>query len=177
MAWGGAAPAWEYPQARGRCIQEPSSCLLPVFAREIFEDRAIGSMVAVAVSREIDERLAHGLHLGDLGVELRDVLRGQPLHVRARAPAVAPEAEQRLDLGEREAQVARAPDEAQHVHIGLGVHAITRRGARSAGNESILLVMADHLGRHARGLCRLADVHRPGLQRLSSSALVTTLTL
>jgi hypothetical protein len=46
-------------------------------ARQLIEDRAFWAVVAVASIREFGERFAYRHHLGDFGVERRDVPQGQ----------------------------------------------------------------------------------------------------
>ena len=52
-----------------------------------------------------------------------------------------------------------AADEAQRVHVGVGIDAVAVLAARRGRDQADALVVADHLGRDARGLGRLADVH------------------
>src|SRR5690606_7033251 len=114
----------------------------------------------------------------------------QALHVGAAPRAVVPQTQQVGDLRHLEAQVAGAPDEAQAMHVGLAVHAVTGRGARGRRHQARRLVVADPLGRHARRRGRLADVHAAapatparvptgagGRKRRSRSALSSTNTL
>ena len=64
------------------------------------------------------------------------------------------------NLRNREAQVARVADEAQRVHVALAVLPIAGVGAGRGRHEADCFVVPDHLGRDARGLRGLADVHR-----------------
>ena len=65
-----------------------------------------GTTIAVAVLHELMERAPHRLQLLNLLIELVDVVLGDTADVGARAPAVAPQAEQLLDLLHRKARVA-----------------------------------------------------------------------
>src|SRR3954470_2379897 len=61
-----------------------------LFLREIFEDRALGAVVAVAMPRKVLERADHGVELRDLLPELLEMLSGYALHGGARARFVLP---------------------------------------------------------------------------------------
>ncbi len=117
---------------------------------------------------------------GDAGVELGDVAFGQTLDVGAGAFGVVPQRQQLPDLFERKPEITRAADEAQQMDVAFMVLPVARLRAGTGVEEADAFVMADHLGRHAAGAGDFADVHfspPAGRQRLSVSALVTTLTL
>src|SRR6188768_867226 len=81
------------------------------------EDRALGPLVAMAAVHQVLERRLHREQMGCLLLELADVRLGQRLDAAARTPAVLPQPDQLTDLGDREAEVARASDEAQRVDV------------------------------------------------------------
>ena len=97
----GGAAAWQgcprgcRPMLRGRLL-------------EVAEDRAVGPVVARAGVRQRRERGDHVLHLGDPMPQLLDVLKSDALDIAALPAAVTPEVQELLDLGHREAQIARA---------------------------------------------------------------------
>src|ERR1700733_10962695 len=53
--------------------------------REIIEDRAVRTIVAVAGAHEFSKRVCHRLHLSDARLEIADMCFGDPLHFAARA--------------------------------------------------------------------------------------------
>src|SRR3546814_1111461 len=79
--------------------------------------------------------------------------------VGALARAVRPQAEQRADVLDREAEIARVGDEAQAVDVGLRIVAIAAVAARRRRDQADLLVMADHPLRDRARLRGLADIH------------------
>src|SRR3546814_4370437 len=92
--------------------------------------------------------------------------------VGALARAVRPQAEQRADVLDREAEIARVGDEAQAVDVGLRIVAIAAVAARRRRDQADLLVMADHPLRDRARLRGLADIH--SFTALSRNALSTT---
>ncbi|MNL58390.1 hypothetical protein D3C87_1820200 [compost metagenome] len=112
----------------------------------------MGAVVAVAGVDEHGQGMSHVLQALDLLFQSVDVALGHALDLGALAGFVAPEAEKVADLGDREPQVAGAPDEAQHIGVGVRIVAVAGRLAVSSRNEAGLLVIADHLGGNARGL-------------------------
>jgi hypothetical protein len=81
----------------------------------------------------------------DAPVQLVDVLLGQTLYISTLARLVIPQSQQVRDLGHREAEVARTPDEMQAVNVVLGIGAVARIGAVSRRDQADLFVVADHL--------------------------------
>jgi len=128
--------------------------------RQPFDDRAIGTVVPVAVIRQRLERANHRLDFRNLVLEPLDMLKRDRFHVGAGPAAVRPQPEQFADLLDRKAQVARAPDESQSMHVSIVIVAIPRLLAQRLGDEPGLLVIADHLGRDARQFSGAADVQR-----------------
>ena len=68
---------------------------------EIVEDRAVGSVVAVAGGDESSKRVRHRPHLGDASFELANMGLSDALDLTAWTGAVAPEGEQSADFGNR----------------------------------------------------------------------------
>src|SRR4051812_2447596 len=118
-----------------------------ISASQVVEDRALRPRIAMAVVREMLERVDHGLQLRDLSLQLIDMAPGDLLHRGARARLALPQAEQRLDIAHREAERAGAFHEPQHVHVVLRIGSIV--GTRASGllREADLLVVADNLRR------------------------------
>src|SRR3990167_4014607 len=84
---------------------------------------------------------------------------GQRLYLAAWASTVLPQSQQFADLIQREPEVSGLPNEAQGADLLVGVLAVTCIGSQSAGEEPHAFIVPDHLGRHARGLGRIPDVH------------------
>src|SRR5690606_15724752 len=115
------------------------------------------------------------------------VLFGHRLDLAAGAGVVAPEGQKAAYLLDREAQPARPTDEAQVVQIAVAEIAIVAVGAVRRADQPLRLIIADHLGRDAARLGRLADVHHAapftlpvliwGLKVFRRRAFSTTLTL
>jgi len=128
----------------------------------------------MAAPGELKQGLPQGLQRLGLAPQFLGSRKSKRLDVRARPVAVAPQAEQPPDILDRKAKVPRIGDEAQALHIRVGIIAVAAFSARGRRDQSDLLVMADHpLRNAARARCH-ADVH--SFTRLSRSALVTTLT-
>ena len=123
------------------------------------QDRAVGPFIAGATPDQRLERRGHLQHARDAPIQLVDVLLGQTLDVSTLARLVIPQPQQVRDLGHREAEVARTPDEMQPVNVVLGIGAVARIGAVSRRDQADLLVVADHFGRDLRGLGCFTDVH------------------
>ena len=80
--------------------------------RKIVQDRAIRPIPARATTREIFERLTHGAELALLDFHFLRPRERERLDLTARTIAVLPERDELRDLGNGEAEIARAPDEA-----------------------------------------------------------------
>ena len=115
----------------------------------------------IACYSMLSQRSNHALHLGDFRCEVLDMGKRQLLHRGAGAPPVAPERQQLADRFQREAQGARAMDEAQGMHFGLVIEAVAGICALCLGQQADRFIMADHLGRNAAGPGCIADrLHR-----------------
>ena len=101
--------------------------------------------------------IEHYLHAAS-ALERDHMLERDALNVRARSPLVTPQREQLADVRHRETEVARAADEAQHMHVLVGVEAIARVRAPRRRQQADRLVVADHLRRHAGGPGCIANV-------------------
>jgi hypothetical protein len=76
---------------------------------------------------------------------------------------VARQVEQGLDLDYREAEISRIADEAQAVHVMVGVNAITAT-SRCGRDQADVLVIANHSLRHSAGRGDLADMQASRLE-------------
>ena len=86
-------------------------------------------MIPAACISKVLQGFHHGLHLADFPFQPVDLLLCQTLHIATLAGSVSPERQQFLDFLDRKAKVAGAPDEAQHLHFGVGIDAVARTGA------------------------------------------------
>src|SRR6185437_6879574 len=152
-----SGPALPGLRVHGACVHR-RLVVGPLIAREVFDNRTFGPMVAAAVLGELNERPEHRLQLRDLALELGDVLRREPLHLGAFPAAIVPKRQQLADLLDIEPDVARALHEAQAMHVRRRIDAIAGGGSAGRGDEPDLLVVADHLRRNTRRAGRLADV-------------------
>src|SRR5690606_12891015 len=84
---------------------------------EVIEDRAIGSLVAMAMLREPAKRFHYGPHFAYPALQIGDVCFSEALHFARGTLLVAPEREQGGDFIEREAQIAGAANELKHSHV------------------------------------------------------------
>jgi hypothetical protein len=108
---------------------------------------------------QVAQRRLHRLHLGDPCLQRRDLRLGQMLHIGTRPRPVLPKRQKIGNLLHRKAKVPRPADEAQRLHIARAIGAVARPRAPGGGDETRFLVIADHLGRHARGAGGFTDVH------------------
>jgi Lrp/AsnC family leucine-responsive transcriptional regulator len=116
---------------------------------QLVEDRAVRTVVAFAcvdqTGQDSDDR-AMRIHAVDNRLL---VLLGQGTDLSARTLLVAPEVEQLVDLLDREAEGAGAPDEAQLVHVARIEDPVTIRIAASRAQEPRPLEVSDQLGGNA----------------------------
>src|SRR5258708_20575793 len=154
---------------------------------EFIEDRAVGPIVAVAALGKLGDRVSDRGQLGDLSVELADMLQRQTLDLSAGTLAVLIEGQQRRDVLERESEAPRPMDEAERLNVRLAIGAVAVLEALRRLDEANVLIVPDGLRRHVRAGGNLADRHRSvrchrllppaaGRQRRSSKAFDTTLT-
>src|SRR3954454_21452148 len=113
--------------------------------RQRFDDVALGDGAAPAPADQLGQLAAQRVQVGDLALDLGQVLPGDGVHRLARAVAIIGEVEQLTYLLQREPEVARPPDEAQPVQVRRAVGAIVARGAAWSGQEPGPLVVADRL--------------------------------
>jgi hypothetical protein len=91
---------------------------------EVSQNWTIWPMIPAAFIGELLQGFHHGLHLADFPLQPGDLLLCQTLHIATLAGSVSPERQQFLDFLHRKAKVARAPDEAQHLHFGVRIDAV-----------------------------------------------------
>lgn len=116
--------------------------------RQRLDDAALRDRAVPAAVDPVAQRALHGAKVADLALHLRQMLARDRIDVSAVALALVGKVEQRPDLVECEAQVARAPDEAQAAEMVRRVAPVIAAGARRGGQEPDPLVVADrlHLG-------------------------------
>nr|AAP49312.1 Uvs069 [uncultured bacterium] len=130
---------------------------------EIGQDRAIRPVVSLAAVGEMEKRIPHGLHFGDFRLQLLDMMKRQGLHLGACPRLVVPKLQKPLRLLQRKAEAARPAHETQPVDAVRVIDPVIGSRAPRRRNQPDLLVIADHLGRNARGMRGFTDVHRHGL--------------
>src|SRR5688572_32258374 len=99
-------------------------------SRQVVEDRAVRPMVPVAMPCEVLERIDHRLELGDLAIQLVDMLAGDLLDRRAGTGLVLPQAEQLVNIVHRETERPGPPDKTQRMNVAFPIDAVVRGGAR-----------------------------------------------
>jgi len=82
------------------------------------------TVVAPAGFDENRQRVDHVLKAFDLRLQIMDMTLRQTFDLGALSGFVAPQFEKFVDLVDGEAEIARPADEAEHMHIGIGVIAI-----------------------------------------------------
>src|SRR6516225_7009318 len=101
------------------------------------------------------KRAFEPLQGGDALGELLNMAQRDGLDLRAPMARIEPQTDEPLDLADREAELSRAPDEAQAPQGLVLVDAVIAGGAAGGPQQADALVVADHLRRDAgtrRGL-------------------------
>ena len=88
-------------------------------ALEILDDRAVGTFVPMAASREMLERAADFTQFAFLALELSRAGKRERFHVRAGAAPVMPQLQEPADFFNREAELPGPTDEAKRVYVAL----------------------------------------------------------
>lgn len=83
-----------------------ASSVASAVRRQVFKDRAIRTLIALAVFDQILQGVAQATEFGDLEVEFVDMAVRQRFYIGAGALAVLPEGEQFADFLQRKPQVA-----------------------------------------------------------------------
>jgi hypothetical protein len=111
----------------GNCTGATSDrqVLILVAILELLQDWTMWAVVAPAGFDENRQRVDHVLKTFDLAFQFLDMTFCQALDLGALSGFVAPQFEKFVDLVDREAEIARSADEAEHMHIGGGVITIT----------------------------------------------------
>src|SRR5215213_3492492 len=142
------------------CIAEGISTDRLAAAFEILKDRTVGPVIAFAGGCERLDGITHRDQSLDLGLDLAHMLERKPLHIGAGAGFVLPEIEQPPDAVDRKAEIAGTVNKAQHADIGLRIETVIAVAAAGPLDQTGGLIISDRLGRDARRLCRLADIHK-----------------
>ena len=112
-----------------------------VAALKSLDNRALATLVTLAVLREMPEGGGHLLQFPRLPLEDVDVLKGNPLHVRAGAITIPPQGDEFRDLLDGEAEVAGAADEAEGGNVVPRVHPVPGFGPDGPRDQSNGLVV------------------------------------
>ena len=99
---------------------------------------------------EVAQLPAHRPEVGDLTVHIRQVLPCNDINRIARSIALIRQAEKVSDLVDREAEMARAPDEAEAVSVAQGLKPEVSSAPVRLGHETDALVVPDCLDLGAR---------------------------
>src|SRR5206468_11007607 len=106
------------------------------------------------------ERRAHAAQARELLVDLVELLgRTHAQSLRHCGLAAAGDAEQVLDLGQREAEALRRPDRAHETHVLVSVAAVSTLAAGRLADQPSAFVVADGLDVDACARRQLSDTH------------------
>src|SRR5207248_1217508 len=103
---------------------------------QLLDDRAIGTIVAMAMLGQMSERPADLAQLRRLGLEFLDMGERELFHVRAGPGAVAPQRQQLCDLLDRKTEIPRVPYEFEGIDFTLGIDAVSGLRAPDPRNET-----------------------------------------
>ena len=141
---------------------------------EVSQDRAVGSIVTMALRGQVLKRSPHLVKFASLAAEFVRPREREGLHVHARPPAIVPQRDELANFLDRKPEVAGASDKAKRVNIALVVVAVTGVAARGRRDEADLLVMPDHpLANAGRGR-GFADLHSRTLRSRSELPITAT---
>jgi hypothetical protein len=132
---------------------------LYVHASQLFDDRAVGPIIAVAMIGKVRERIAHFGQFGNTPVEIRHMLESDRFDFRTGARPVMPQREQSPDIVDQEAKAPRLPDKAQRMNLLRPINAVAGRGPRGGCEQTDTFVVANHLRRDTRRAGRFTNVH------------------
>src|SRR5580658_11368031 len=111
----------------------------------------------MAAAGEMLERAFQPLQRGDAQGELLDMTQRHFLDLGAPMARIEPQADEMLDLAQREAELARTADKAQAAHGFVIIDAVIAGGAQWRRQQADALIIADHLRRDAGSGRGLAD--------------------
>jgi hypothetical protein len=138
--------------------------------RQGFDNPTFGNGAAVA-------RVDHGLQLAaergqisELPVHLAQMPVGDAVDTGAVAGPVIRQTQQRPHLIEREAQIARAPDERQAAKLSRAIGAVVARAAGGRWQQADALVISHRLDLGVRRLAEIADRQRHALDPVVATA-------
>lgn len=86
---------------------------------KIVNDRAMRTIIALAVFGKMAKRAGHIPKFSHLTLQFGDVRQRDLLNIGTRARPVAPQCKQAGHLLDREAKIAGTPDEPERMHIAI----------------------------------------------------------
>lgn len=132
----------------------------PAVIAERFDYPAVAGEAAATAADDARKFVAQQAELDDLLLDLRQMGGRDAVSLAAVAVGMVGEVEQRTDLFDRKAEVARMADEAQPRTVLGAIAAIVGIGPCRSGEEADPLVIADGFDVGAGGTRQLADFHR-----------------
>lgn len=103
---------------------------------EVVQNWALGPLIAVAGGRQFTDRISHCREFSDFCLDFGDMRESKPFYIRAGAVLVLPEIDQQAGPLDRETQVARAFDKAQHQDVGRRVDAVAPLSPSGRRNQA-----------------------------------------
>ena len=141
---------------------------------EVSQDRAVGSIVTMALRGQVLKRSPHLVKFASLAAEFFRPCERQRLDVHARSRPIMPQRDELANLLDRKSEVAGVSDKAKRVNFTLVIVAVTGVAARGRRYEADLLVMPDHpLANAGRGRS-FAYLHSRTLRSRSELPITAT---
>ncbi len=115
--------------------------------QQIFDDRTVGPLIAVAAFGQVDQGGEYGLKIAYALFHFRDMLEGKAFDIGAGPVLVAPQGKKTADILYRKTKMARPLDKTQYFDVVLAVISIAVISPGRWLNQADAFVIAD-------GLCR-----------------------
>lgn len=129
---------------------------------EGFEDAALGHRATYAARDRVGQLAPQRVQVGDLAIDLGQMLARDRVHRDAAPVALACDAEQRTHLLQREAEVAYAANEAKPHDVVLAIGSVVALRACRRRNQPRAFVVADRFDLDAGKRRQTADGERLG---------------
>lgn len=129
--------------------------------RERFDDAAIRDRAATALRDHPIELAAQRTKIGNLPINLMPMRACDRIDRIARPASIVRKIQQRADLIERKAEVARAADEAQPVEMLLAIGSVVPCSAAWFRDDADLFIEPDRLDLSTRIARQIADCEWP----------------